>query len=299
MNASRWKQRATALLALLAVAGCVSYQDTTPATPRSAAQLGAVAADVAAVQWPRDDWWKRFADPKLDALVERALSASPQLHLAATRLRRAQAVVAQVDARTQPSIDLSGNITYQHYSENHIYPPSLGGSEKASALLQASGNWELDFFGRNRAALRAALSSEQAAAAEQQAARLLVASQVARTYLQLAHLLDTRDVLAATLTQREKIVELVQARVSAGMDSKVDLRQAEAAVPDARRQIEAINEMIQLERHALAALLGEGPQATAELAPRLRQSATPALPAALPAELIGRRADIVAARWRV
>jgi NodT family efflux transporter outer membrane factor (OMF) lipoprotein len=296
MSAGRIAALAVALLA----AGCATQPELAPATPkRTAAQLGAQPAAAAKVDWPRDDWWRDFDDPQLDTLIERALKGNPQLDLAAARLARAQAAAALADARSQPSLDLEGHITYQHYSENFIYPPPLGGSEKTNNLLQLTGIWELDFFGRNRAALRAALSQQQAAAVEQQAARILLAAHVARRYMQLAYLLETRDVLAATLTQREQIVGLVQARVAGGLDTKVELRQAEGAVPDVRRQIEAADEQVRLTRHALAALLGEGPEVTVDLAPRLQQARTPALPVAIPADLIGRRADIAAARWRI
>ena len=103
----------------------------------------------------------------------------------------------------------------------------------------------------------------------------------------------------ATLADREALQKLVAQRVGAGLDTNVELRQAEGTVPQVRQEIAALDEQIAVNRHALAALLGAGPQAADAIAPTLGNRATPVLPATLPADLLGRRADIVAARWRV
>jgi len=296
MNARVSPSAAAALLAAL-LAGCASYEGISPnVAGRTAAQLGAIETPVA---WPRDDWWTQFGDEQLNALVERALEGNPRLDAARARGARAQAAVAAAEAARAPRVDAQAQSNLQRFSENFLFPPPFGGSVDTSNLLQIAGSWELDFFGRNRAALRGALSQERATAAEAQAARVLIASSVARTYMQIARLLEARDVLAATLRQRQQIVQLVQARVASGLDTRIELRQAEGAVPEIRQQIEALDEQTALTRNALAALLGEGPTVTETLAPRLAQARMPPLPATIPADLVGRRADISAARWRV
>jgi NodT family efflux transporter outer membrane factor (OMF) lipoprotein len=289
--------RASAFTSALLLAGCASFDGIAPTVAqRTPAELGATKATV---QWPRDDWWTRFGDDELDRLVARALAGNPQLDAARARLARAQAAVAANAAALAPRVDAQAQSMWQRFNENYIYPPPLAGSSDSTNTLQLTGSWELDFFGRHRAALRAALSQGRAAVAESQAARLLIASAVARTYMQLARQVETRDVLAATLAQREQILKLVQARVRSGLDTQVELRQAEGAVPEIKQQIEAVDEQIERARHALAALAGAAPDATRSLAPHLAQTKAPPLPAAIPAELIGRRADISAARWRV
>lgn len=285
-----------AALALL-LAGCASHEGIAPAVAeRSPQQYGAVQTPI---DWPREDWWTRFGDPQLDALVAQALAGNPQLDAAGARLARAQAAVAGARAALAPRAQLQLESTWQRFSEHSLYPPPLGGSSEFTNTLQVAGSWELDFFGRNRAVLRAALSADRAAAAEAQAARVLVASAVVRSYMQLAHLLEQHQLLETAKAQREQVLELVGARVRQGLDSSVELHQAEGAVLDLRRQLEASSEQAELLRHALAALLGSGPEATRTLAPRAAGFDAPALPQAIPAELIGRRADLSAARWRV
>jgi outer membrane protein TolC len=154
-------------------------------------------------------------------------------------------------------------------------------------------------FGRSRAQLEAAIGAERAAIADADAARVLLAVNVARTYLQLARLVEQRDVLQRALAQREETYSLTNERVSAGLDTAVELRQSEGLRPETRQQLEAVEEQIALSRHALAALLAEPPQRFDTLAPTLTTLRPVAIPDVVPADLVGRRADVVAARWRV
>jgi NodT family efflux transporter outer membrane factor (OMF) lipoprotein len=110
---------------------------------------------------------------------------------------------------------------------------------------------------------------------------------------------DQLDIAQALLEERERIRALTEQRVASGIDSKVELRQAEAALPAAQERVTQLNETIQLTRNQLAALLGQGPdRGLAIVRPHMQATAALALPAQLPADLLGRRPDIVAQRWR-
>jgi NodT family efflux transporter outer membrane factor (OMF) lipoprotein len=115
----------------------------------------------------------------------------------------------------------------------------------------------------------------------------------------LARLVDQRDVADRSLQQRNQQLDLIRQRVSAGLDTTVELRQGEGLLPETRQQLEAIDEQISLTRHALAALTAQAPNALDTLIPRLQPVQVVPLPAAVPVDLLGRRADITAARWRV
>jgi NodT family efflux transporter outer membrane factor (OMF) lipoprotein len=158
---------------------------------------------------------------------------------------------------------------------------------------------ELDFFGKNQAALQAALGSARAAEADVAAARVVLASNVARSYFQLARLQEQLEVSRRALAQREEQLRLVQQRVGAGLDTNLELRQSEAGLPDARQQLEALQEQAQVTRNALAALVGRADVPEVGSLPALRSLTTTTAVPALPADLLGRRPDIAAARWRV
>lgn len=287
-----------ALAAALALAGCASTGGIEPqATLRSAGSVGLPAAGES---FPgSDQWWREFGDGQLDAIVAQALEGNPSLKLAQARLARAQSLTEAAAAARLPQVNGSLDLTRQRYTEHGAVPPPLGGSVRESGTLQLSASWELDYFGKNEAALQAALGGARAAQADEQAARILLASNVARAYLQLARANDQLAVAQRTLAQREEALQLVGDRVRAGLDTNLELRQAEGALPEARQQMEAVREQAALAQHALAALTGAGQRDVVQRQPSLAALQATPVPTQLPADLLGRRADIVAARWRV
>ena len=286
------------LLAVALLAGCVSSAGIAPqSTLLDAGRVG--IAEQAPADAVAAAWWTAFDARELDALVERALAANPSLKVAQDRVARANAAVDAAQANTRPKVDAALDLMRQRYTENGLVPPPIAGSIGNTGLFNLNASWEIDFFGKNAAALAAAIGAQRAADADAQAARVLLASRVAATYFQLGRWFEQRDVAERALAQRNEILALVRQRVDAGLDTNVELRQSEAAVPETAQQIEAIDEQIVLARHALAALTAQAPDALDALAPRLRAVHAVPLPARVPADLLGRRADIEAARQRV
>ncbi len=302
MKTSPRSQPLAALLlaagAVLALAGCASSGGiASSAQMIQPASIGLDANAPGAVL--ASDWWRGFGDAKLNQLTERALSANPSLAVAQARLARAQAAVSGAQSADGPHVSGSLDASRQYFSANSIYPPPLGGAGWTLGEAKIGGSWEFDFFGRNRAAIEAALGSQRAAAADAQAARILLASQVTRSYVQLGRLLEQRTIATRSLQQREEMLSLIKQRVQEGLDTKVELRLGEGALPELRQQIEQIDEQVTLTRHALAALTAQAPDKLDTLTAPLRAVSALILPAAVPANLLGRRADIAAARWRV
>ena len=296
-----------AVCVLIALGGCASYAGIAPVAQQvkptalglgvgAGARLEASATASIAID---TDWWRDFADPTLNDLIERALSDHPSLKIAQARIKRAEAAALSAQAADGLQINGSLDATRQRFSENSIYPPPLGGSVRTIATAQVGASYEFDFFGRNQAAIKAAIGTQRAAQADLHAARIVLASTVARSYVQLGRLFEQREVAVRTLTQRDETLLLIKQRVQSGLDTNVELRQGEAALPESRQLIEQLDEQIMLTRHALAALTAQAPLALNALVASLRSLQTIVLPAALPADLLGRRADISAARWRI
>lgn len=293
------------LAAAMLVAGCASMAGLhTQATVDDADRLAAAASladtTVSPAAWPRRAWWQVFGDPQLDALVEAALAGQPALRVAAARVRQADALAGGADAARYPQANLYGRTTRQRFSENGAVPPPLAGSWKWSSDIQLGLGYELDFWGKNQATFDAALDRARAAEVDYHAAELMLTTAVVRTYVRLDTAYAQRDLAQETYRQREGIFSLTSQRVAAQLDSRLDMKQAEAALPATRERLAAVDEVIALTRNQLAALAGKGPDAGAGIArPRLAEGFATVLPAALPAELIGRRPDVVAQRWRV
>ena len=259
--------------------------------------LGAAATPVA---WPRDDWWQRYGDAQLDALIAESLAGSPTLAAARARIGRADAAAGVARAALLPQISGNGAATYQRYSENYIFPPPLAGTWQTDTRATLDFSFEFDFWNKNGAALSAALSQAQAVAADAEAARLTLTTGIAGAYFNLQRLFAQREVSRAAIVQREDIVRITAERFAAGLDTKVEVRQAEAALATVRTELAQYDDAIAVARNQIAALTGAGP-ARGERIVAVRTSAGPAtaLPASIPLDLVGRRPEITASRWRV
>lgn len=293
------------LMAILLAAGCASTSGlSTQATLKNADALAAEKAlagtAASAAAWPAADWWRSFNDPQLDQLMDEALADSPTLKIAAARTRKALAFADNARSSLYPQVNADLEITRERFTERGLVPPPFAGSWSTLQQLQATLNWELDFWGKNRAAYESALGQARATAIDGYAARIALSTNVAQAYVQLQRAYLQLDVAEATLHEREQLYALTRDRNAAGIDSRLELKQAESALPATREQITQLQETIQLTRNQLAALLGQGPDRGLAIArPAATVLAALALPSTLPAELLGRRPDLIAQRVRV
>ena len=183
-------------------------------------------------------------------------------------------------------------------------PPALvgdeiGGDFKVVNLLTLSFAWNPDVWGVSRSKWQAAVGSARATEVDAQSARLALAANVARSYVGLARAFDALDAANAEAARADGLISLNQQRIKAGLDNTIALNQNRSAAAAARQQAQAAQHDIDAMRNALAALLGAGPDRGLEIARPMLKTPGIALPSVLPSDLLARRADIVAARWRV
>jgi NodT family efflux transporter outer membrane factor (OMF) lipoprotein len=266
-----------------------------PEAYRAEASLAAPVAD-----WPSDRWWSAYGDRQLDALIDEALSGAPDLAAARARVTKAQAQTAQARSATLPSVSANGSYQSIKQSYNNGVPADFvpkGYSDSARATLDFA--YELDFFGKNRAALAAATSEAKAVEAEEAEARLVLSTNVATAYGELVQLFADRDAAQDAAATREQTAKLTADRFDNGLENRGAAEQAQSNLASARGELAAIDEQIGLTRNRLAALLGAGPDRGQAIArPKVGPLKAFGLPANLKADLIGRRPDVVAARLR-
>lgn len=292
--------RLATLVLLSGLSGCATVPDLGPRPEPADAATFATARSLGGSlqQWPRDDWWHDFGDPQLDTLVREALEHSPTVAEAAARIRAAAAQADLARALRQPTVGATATVRESRITQS-IGLPTDGEWHLLAAGL-ASASYDLDIWGKTRDALRAAVSAVQASEADEATTRLAVATAVATTYVEFAQWLVRRDVAADAERIRGDLRTLVVQRYDAGLEPQASVEQAEGSVETARAELAAIDESLDLIRHTLAALLGAGPDRGLEIAaPSLRHRRPSELPANLPIELVGRRPDVVSARWRV
>lgn len=285
------------LVLIVPLAACAPMRDGPPAaTALSATELALQAQP--AMQWPSQRWWERYDDAQLNGLIDKALTGSPDMAIAETRLRQAQAAAAGAEAPLWPSLNANYQQTRQRYSANYIYPEPLGGSVGSDARLALDASYELDLWHKNRSALQAAQSRTEAAQAETQWARNVLVLAIVQSYADLQNAYAQRDVLRRSLKRADDVLKLTRERFQAGLDTQVEVKQAEAMRADTEVQSTQVAADIARLNNQLAALSGVSPTAAKPLDAIALQLPQGLLPAQAPLDLLGRRPDIVAARWQ-
>lgn len=291
---------ATIIATLLTAAGCAVGPDYHPPvittamrtwTPVAATPV-ATTTDAAAA--PADRWWETFHDPELDGLVRRALVSSPDLAIAAQRVREARAGLqfAAGGELPQAGVD-AGKMEYRRTGPlNTIYRGSY-------ATYQAGfdASWELDLWGGARRAVEAAGAALQASEEDDRGARLALAAEVARDYVDLRATQRRLAIARTNLDLQERTLALTRQRLHAGVAGELDVFRAEALAANTRASLPLLEDGINQLIHRLGVLLGDEPEAlVGELAAAEPIPTPPARVAVgLPADLLRRRPDVRAA----
>jgi NodT family efflux transporter outer membrane factor (OMF) lipoprotein len=300
---------AAAGLATFTLVGCApdlgpKPEMAAPAVFQSAQSLAAPAA-----AWPEDAWWTAYGDAELDRLIGDALKDSPDLKMAAARVRAAEAMADINESLLWPTVVGDANFMETEITQNIGIPDTyLGQMFKANlpkgfhnlAALSLGMQYQLDLFGKNRANFHAALSTAEAARADEASARLQIAAGMATYYAILTQIAADQTTAENAVALRSESAALVEKRFDAGLENEASRSQARALLESAKVQLEAVKAAGDKVRHAIAALAGKGPDYGLSIKPAAAHPMrSEGLPAALPADLIGRRPDIVAARRNV
>jgi NodT family efflux transporter outer membrane factor (OMF) lipoprotein len=257
-----------------------------------------------AAAWPGSDWWTAYHDPQLTGLIEEALKGSPDLKAAEARVHQAMALSEQADAALLPSLGAKGSINATAVSINAKGIPEslknfLPRTVQYFPQVGANLDYQLDFFGKNHAAVAAASSQTRAAEFELAAARLQISTGVASAYADLIRLTADRAAAVEAVRVRGDSLTLVSDRLKNGLENQGQLAQSSAESNISLGDVAALDERIEQARHTLAALVGMGPDRGLDITVGANTLATPfGLPSNLAADLIGRRPDVAAARLR-
>ena len=299
-SVENWRQFSLLPISVLVLSACAQAPDQNLAAPKQAAAYASANSFEVGnkVSWPENKWWLRYNDAQLNALVDEAIHDSPSLKAAAARLKSAEGLAQQAGASRyiQAGMALSASeskVSYQYQA----YAPPKNWNDYGSATLNFS--YDFDFWGKNKAAVAAATSDFAAAQAESATANLMISTSLVQSYAELARLYANRDTAVTALDIRKKTVSLLQQRFSNGLETQGAVRQAEALRANAEAELLSIDESIALQKNALAALLGKGPDRGLSIArPGVKLQQSFGLPKEAGVGLLGHRPDVTASRWR-
>ncbi|MCU6433405.1 efflux transporter outer membrane subunit [Undibacterium sp. Jales W-56] len=295
-----WLQLAMASSLMLTLPGCANFTGIQSNAQLRSLPSSTPATNSPAVYWQDANWAQQIGGKDLQSLIETAITDNPGLQVAAARIASAKAIIEATGANDKVSVNASLDSTYQRFTEHGMIPPPLAGSTKSNNQIALNFAYELDFWGKHSAEMRSALSQEKVALAEQQSAKLMLSTAIAHAWVQLARQYEQLELSTRQLAVRNKLDELTRQRVKAGLDTSTDIQQSLIQSSTLQADINQWQEAIVLTRNQLAALSGQSPEHGLLIAkPVLNALVNTSLPEQLPLALLGRKADIVAARWRV
>ncbi len=306
----------------LMLAGCTVGPDYTPPQAEvPAAFVGPRSADTTPVA---DRWWQAFADPKLDDLVARALSGSPDIAIAASRVRQAR--LQEIAARAQglPQVNADANVTHIEFSKNagfaslaRLFGGQAGGSSGAGGSNGTSGgialpgsgittyaagfdaSWELDLFGGVRRQVQGAVARTEAAEWSRRDAATILAAEVAQGYFALRFDQQQIAIIEAELVRQRGALKIAGDIARVGLVPPIDVTRQRGTITAAEARLQPIRADIAVRRHALALFLGQAPGALdgelADIPATTAMPPVPTIPAGLPSDLLRRRPDVRAA----
>ena len=285
----------------LSLAGCAHItpdQDVLPQRDVAGVQL-ASSIKLAHEGWPAAQWWTGYHDAQLDALIAQALASGPSLEVAAAHIGTARSTVTRTSADLGIDADLYANANRQRYSATGLFPAPIGGASYSEETLRLEARYNFDWWGKNRAQIAAAVGEVNAGRAAYAQAEQSLAAAIAQSYFRLQGGWARAANLQQCIGVQQALVQDQARRIARGLASADEQRRAEGELSALNKQLAQIDADNAREREGLRALIGADSTALADLKPQPLTATAHALPARLGMELLARRPDLQAARWRV
>ena len=277
------KKIALACVCPALLAGCLSAGPLPTLNNADVPAAFEQAAPADAPIWPAPDWWRGFSSPELDGLIATTQAGNLTLAAAEARVLQADARVRQAGAALLPTVDFGADARREFVSSSDAFGLSLGAS------------YELDFWGRNRNTLNAAIASGNATRADRETVALTATTSVANTYFQLLSFRERLSIARLNLENSLGVLMVTEARVRNGIASQLELAQQRAAIASQQAVIPQLEQQELQTRAALAVLLGRPPEGFDVTAQDLEDFVLPEVAPGLPSQLLTRRPDVAVA----
>ena len=258
----------------------------------SAYRFGAQNPKVAQAALPTLDWWRSFHSRELTGIVERARDANLDIAAAVARVVQADAQARITGASLLPTVDFNGNGTHARSSQSGSSGVSFGGSEHDNLLTTLNASYEIDFWGKNRAALKAAQEGAVASRFDTEVVSLSTVASAANAYFQVLAAQDRLKVARENLTSANRVLNLIKQRLNAGTASDLEVAEQESVVNGIRASIPPLQQIVTQNRNALAVLMARSPESVHIRGGSLNNIRVPRVTAGLPSELLTQRPDI-------
>ena len=285
--------RALAAFAVVtASSGCILTTEVPDAAldvPRAYREAKSTSADAAT---PALDWWRGFRSRELTTLMEEAQTVNLDIAAAAARLVQADAQARMTGAALLPTLSGGGQETYSRTSGSSASGLSIGGREVVNYSASLSASYELDFWGKNREATRAAEETANANRFDRDVVALTTYAAVANAYFQVLASQDRIRTAERNIASATRILDAIKARFKAGTGTDLDVAQEESVLANQRAAVPPLRQTLAQNVNALATLVSRPPESLHVTGGSLNSIAAPRVTPGLPSELLIQRPDI-------
>jgi outer membrane protein, multidrug efflux system len=257
----------------------------------AAYRFGSHSPKLAQAALPKLDWWRSFHSRELTSVVERARDANLDIAAAVARIVQADAQARVTGASLLPTVDFSGSGTHARSSQSSS-GSSFSSSEHDTLLGTLTASYEIDFWGKNRSALRAAEETAVASRFDKEVVALSTVVTAANAYFAMLASQDRLRVANENLKSANDVLKLIKQRLNAGTASDLEVSQQESVVNGIRAGIPALRQTLEQNRNALAVLMARSPESVRIRGGSLNNIRIPRVTAGLPSELLAQRPDI-------
>jgi NodT family efflux transporter outer membrane factor (OMF) lipoprotein len=282
---------ATAVVLALPLGGCFLTDDVVPAAigiPNSY-RYAPRNADAAL---PSVVWWRGFRSKELTDLIEESLTSNFDVAAAVARIVQADAQARIAGAALLPAVDLNGSASRSRNSKSTGTSDSIGRSERTNLSASLSVSYEIDFWGKNRAAQRAAEETAIASRFDREVVALTTVASVANSYFQVLAAYDRLRIARDNLAAATRVYNLIKQRTDVGTASALDVAQQESLVNIQRASIPPLEQTLRQTIAVLAVLLGRTPETVNIRSGSMNRIAVPPVTPGMPSDLIAQRPDI-------
>jgi multidrug efflux system outer membrane protein len=250
---------------------------------------------------PKGAWWKRYGDPQLDALEDKALADSTTLAIAAARLAQARATLNVASAGLLPQVGLGSRVGRSRISANR--PLTNYNSPNFSTIqndyqLSLTASYEVDLAGRIQRTIEGAQATAEQSAADLENVRMLLTADLASAYINLRASDIELDVVMRSIALQRRALDLVTSRHDLGAASGLEVTQQQALLDTTLVQVDVLRKQRSQFEHAIATLIGV-PAPAFGIAPAVQAMNAPAVPLGVPSDILERRPDIASAERAV
>jgi NodT family efflux transporter outer membrane factor (OMF) lipoprotein len=277
------------LVGVVLLSSCAAFhqdQATVPETQKIEPSIAATTAIEA-------QWWKQLGDAQLNRLVDQALEDSPSIKTADARMQNAKALIDANRSSLFPQMAINTQLNRQELSRNYIFPPSF---EKLQnyGIIALTFDWSLDVWGKQKYLLDGAKYRFVGATAQLDAAKKALSNGIVSAYIEYDYAYKALQLAQKDSEVSDELLAIAQQRYQRGLIDQVLLQQRKVDNDTLHSQVGQARKAIELWRHQLAVLVGQGPSFGDQLTPPRLSSTTiiANTPKVIPSDLVARRPDL-------